>query len=374
MAQLLISDFVAKLMYLEEAVGARATYKTLEPFRFQPRDPIQLQSAAKHIAQFLGLEGLVFIISFVVQESNIGGHVELQDDSPDVFVEISPEMAEFPEAVLATLSHELTHKYLHRHRLYRSYAKSDELDNEILTDVAAVYLGLGKLMVNGCEVRQSSTERDINGTHTITRTYRSGYLDRHQFSFIYKLVCSMRRLGDDACFAGISEPSRSAITSVTRNYKNFFQRAFAHPEYRSESEGQLTSTIGHLEIRIRNIETQVDYLEDVLNRYLRAFVLKSKKNLANCSKADRDGPENGVYNPVMRYLSAAMAEMETESRAVDIENLLTAAGSYVDCLSAMVEALHRFDAAFPDFPDGPVLEEEPKNRQKSLLSRLWSKS
>jgi hypothetical protein len=67
MPGLLISEFVSKLIYLEESVGHRTWYKLLEPFTLDSKSSIDLQSAVKIIGKFLGLEGLIFVIGFAKQ-------------------------------------------------------------------------------------------------------------------------------------------------------------------------------------------------------------------------------------------------------------------------------------------------------------------
>ena len=49
--------------------------------------------------------------------------------------------------VLAILAHEYTHHYLYQHNV----KKNDTDENEILTDLAAAYLGLGHFLVDGYE-------------------------------------------------------------------------------------------------------------------------------------------------------------------------------------------------------------------------------
>jgi len=47
--------------------------------------------------------------------------------------------------ILAILAHEYTHNYLYHHRI----SESEESENEILTDLATAYLGLGHLLIPG---------------------------------------------------------------------------------------------------------------------------------------------------------------------------------------------------------------------------------
>ncbi len=51
------------------------------------------------------------------------------------------------EHILAILAHECTHNYLYHHQINNP----DEVENEVLTDLAAAYLGLGTLILDGYE-------------------------------------------------------------------------------------------------------------------------------------------------------------------------------------------------------------------------------
>jgi hypothetical protein len=58
-----------------------------------------------------------------------------------VFLEVATDICGYKDPVLATLCHELCHKYLHVHWNRHGF---DQIEQEYLTDVTAVYLGLGK--------------------------------------------------------------------------------------------------------------------------------------------------------------------------------------------------------------------------------------
>jgi hypothetical protein len=98
---------LALIRKLETALGRNASFEMLEPFKWKSADKgrraLDLQTAAKRIAKFLGLEDLIFHIGFTSKPHKIAAHIELQSDSPDVFVELSSELLDFDQAVLAVL-------------------------------------------------------------------------------------------------------------------------------------------------------------------------------------------------------------------------------------------------------------------------------
>ncbi len=187
---------VAVIKHLETAVGQQAGYRMLEPFACVTRngsepDVIAIQNAGKIIASHAGLGDLTFIIAITQHPPNTAGHIELRYGEPGVFVEVSNDICGFPEAVLATLCHEISHKYLHANGIRYG---SLQIEQEILTDVAAVYLGLGKLMLNGSECEHVGTVRTGGEVKELHTTLKTGYVDRFSVAFVYRLICAMRQV------------------------------------------------------------------------------------------------------------------------------------------------------------------------------------
>ncbi|NLA24606.1 MAG: hypothetical protein GX879_06530 [Bacteroidales bacterium] len=121
--------------------------------------------------------------------------------------------------VLAILAHEICHKYLQINNL----KLFPDIENEILTDAATVYTGLGKLSLNGCEKTTSSSS--TSGNVTIT-TQKVGYLNRLQFAFIYRLVCEMRNIPKKEMMQGLSSEAANLVNSESRNSSSYFNKKF----------------------------------------------------------------------------------------------------------------------------------------------------
>lgn len=210
---------IEKIHFLESKLGERWIHPILEPFRFDSSDIIKVQEAGKKIAQHLGLPPLTFIITYTQQELNVGGNINL-DNNNDVFIEIDNKFKNDYEVTLAILAHEICHKYLQLNNL----KLFPELENEMLTDAATIYTGLGKLSLNGCQKTTSSSS--ISGNTTTTTTYKVGYMNRQQFAFIYILVCQMRRISQTEMLKGLSSEALSIVNSVSQNSYSYFNKRF----------------------------------------------------------------------------------------------------------------------------------------------------
>ena len=147
------ADYIQKLRMLEERIGATTQYRILKPFPCNPKDAINLQKAAKRIAGFVGLEDLTFNVAVARQKEDVGGHIELRSGQQFVFIEVSPRAGRSPQATLAVLAHEICHKLLQRSGISLGRGLLEDYENEILTDITSVFVGLGKLMLNGAETQ-----------------------------------------------------------------------------------------------------------------------------------------------------------------------------------------------------------------------------
>ncbi len=217
---------------LEKAVGRNTGYAILEPFPCTTADDgepavVSIQNAGKIIAEHTGLADLTFVIAVTSQGPSTSGHIELRYDSPDVFVEISQDICGYKDAVLATLCHEISHKFLHAHGIRHGTV---QVEQEFLTDVAAVYLGMGKIMLNGCECQSVRTGTTGGKQTTTTHTLRVGYISRECFAFVYRLVCQMRQIPSEHFLAGLSPAALQAVALCEQAYGQWFTPEYHTPD------------------------------------------------------------------------------------------------------------------------------------------------
>lgn len=222
---------IEKLLLLESRLRKYQAYKMLEPFRFNPRDVTEVQSAAKKIAGHLGLDNMTFIISYATQKKNTAGHIQL-DNSNDVFIEIDSDINQDHEAVLSILAHEICHKYLFKYniKLFPDY------ENEILTDTATIFTGLGKLTLNGCEKTHISISNNIDGSKTETRnTKKLGYLDKSQFALLYKICCTIHQTDQNIALSNLSPNAKNEIQNILPRANAFLNNKYFKKDFYFES-------------------------------------------------------------------------------------------------------------------------------------------
>lgn len=341
--------FLSLVKLLEGAVGQKTKYAILDPFPCTVVEAgrpaiIAVQNAGKTIAKHIGLSDLTFVIAVTTHEETTAGHIELNRDGSGVFVELAPDIFSCKDAVLATLSHELCHKYLHVHGINNG---SDPLEQEFLTDVTAVYLGLGKIMLNGCECQSSYSRNESGKTTTTTRTLKTGYITRDCFSFVYRLVCGMRNLPADRILSGLSPAASDAIMRCEQEYADWFRPEYRSPEETEKLAHLLGEAVMHCQDEvalnhraIRRCETAIRAVEVSLcdshkplkeaqekiaalgesqpNPHLRYLsLLETKESVAQCVAASH--ADISKLKPALRQLHSTAMRLGCESEAASTE-------------------------------------------------------
>ncbi|MGI6558101.1 MAG: hypothetical protein ACOX20_03805 [Limnochordia bacterium] len=295
MADIYWTDYLEKLIYLEQAVGHKTHYTILEPFQVE-RTVIGLQAAARTIADFIGLNEYMFVVA-VVNLDGKAAHIELTRSGREVFIEISEHlMSVSGPGVLAALSHEICHKYLHHHGLdisemHRAY------ENEVLTDLCAVFLGLGKLILNGCKFRTTHhTSNSVEST-----TFDIGYLSRKQLAAVYNLVCAMRNISRSVAEGNLTRDALKDVRDMRDIYREFYDNAFHNADFIEEIIDAYKGYVDRAQGILAEIGFLVERIEREIVKPAQLFVNRSHRAIFDESKKLLSRRET-VYDPALRYL------------------------------------------------------------------------
>lgn len=140
------------------------------------RTPItasELNLEAKRMMDYVGLTSYVPKCNFCLLEEGEGGNTRCCNSNIEVEINVSSKYQNNLEATLAILAHEICHKYLYVHGLFNPI----EVINEIFTDLCTMYVGFGKIIINGY-ITESKTEiRTDKYIQTSVNTNYLGYLN-----------------------------------------------------------------------------------------------------------------------------------------------------------------------------------------------------
>ena len=176
---------------------------------FKSSDRISVNKEAKKMLDFVGLNHCIAVITYTKTKKNEGGNIEL-NSSNEVFIEISDDMIYSNNRVLAVMAHEICHKVLYFNGLYYK-DPIPQIENEILTDLTTVYVGFGKLSLNGCFNEYEYKIESSNYVTTCKNTETTGYLTLNTFALAYNIVCSRFNVIPDQ--TGLSKFAINAVQS-----------------------------------------------------------------------------------------------------------------------------------------------------------------
>jgi len=303
MSDLFIDDYINKIVLLEKQIGAYVGYKPMEPFWVPGKgfmDSRKLQGAAKAIADFIGLSQYTFLVT--VSKQKAAGKIELTYSGSDVFVEISDNVQCFEDSVVATLAHELTHKYMQVNGIaILSTNLVQEYENEVLTDITSIFLGLGKFLLNGCNnVRTYEEYRGVD-RYKVTKTMTVGYLTQSQMAFVYRLICSMRGVSKECMISNLNKDAKEAVQSLDNYNDDYFNVDFKHEYYRKIIADETSKRLLQLQNSLDEVEKKMNYIGSEIIQ-LRESVQGMKEKTFDLLQESEHLTVISSFDPCMKYL------------------------------------------------------------------------
>jgi hypothetical protein len=292
---------------------------------------MEIQSAGKKIANFVGISDLTFIIATAKQKKNVGGHIELNEEK-NIFIELSPNTSKFPESVLATLAHEITHKYLHIHNV----RFNAEYENEIFTDIASVFLGFGKLMLNGCECQNIRKEYDSDATKEITESLKTGYLDRNQIAFVYLLTCAMRKIPLDKYEEGLNDKAMKVLRNCQNQYSCYFDSCFHDSKAKDKSAEYLNSAVRKNQSILSDIDIGILYLKAACINIIDSFLNRNHQRLNKIIMESSSFMNDNEQDPCLRFLNSLKIEERVKKTISEIDDYSVKATNYQNSIKKLI--------------------------------------
>ena len=331
------------VILLEHRTGARVSYRPLPPLRQSLHDIIGIQAAAKHIAEFVGLTGLTFVVGVAKQKLNVGGHIDLKSSGPDVFVEIDSDTLSFSDAVAATLCHEICHKWLQ----VNGISCPVEIENEILTDITTVFLGLGKIMLNGCLCVNIHTETLPNATRTVREEKKSGYLDRDQLAFVYRLVCAMRNIPASEYLRDLSADAVHAIHSCDASFGHYYDLRFHKSETIRDSTNRFRREMVKMQGELSELDKYLNYIKKSCCAIVDGVLGDGHKKLQSLQQKSEEMTQLNEPDPALRFLRALDSKLELERMGGEIQTLAQQTDHYLGHAMKIGQHLSQNPNLFP---------------------------
>lgn len=325
MPQLPADELMSLIVLLEERAGYKSTYRILEPFQVNSLDIIDIQRAAKLLAEFAGLGQLVFIVSTRRQEENVGAKIDLQLGQQEVFIDLSEETASFPAAVLATLAHEIAHKFLHLNNINVGTGPSHSANNEVLTDVAAVFLGYGKLLLNGLECTRTFPDGTLGGRRFIERTLKTGYLGSESIAFAYLLACAMRNIPQEVYERNLNAAAGQAVRMIRVRFSSYWDPTLHHPDSQDALAHQFQAETQVVQRQLLSLSMKHASIHQATSEPTEAFIVATHAHLHHDEVEFNQTIGRGAPDPCLRYLGSLKLRASLQRHRANVARLASEA-------------------------------------------------
>jgi len=284
------------LAVLENAAGVRAHYRILDPPPLAAVDASSFQTSVRVIADWIGLRNAIFQVS-ITDNTKPPAVVRTDLDQEEFAVMVPPRAITNPELALATAARIVSETYLVNSNIGASSIESKDPD-PLLVDTTAIFLGLGKLLLNGT----IPTRPSPSAAPTTTADY---------LAFTFRLVCAMRGLDWNQQTSGLSPEAIGLLRPWDQYRDSVFSQSLRNVLTASISHRPLLDVLSDNHLTLakfdqleRSIAAQVI---DPLRRQHRDFHEHCRIGYEKVTAREQE-----TYDPCMLYLNQVRRRMDLQ--------------------------------------------------------------
>lgn len=221
-------DIIRRFAILEESLNFEYTSEIIIPQDLisDNMDMPEFNKIAKFLMSCFGFQNVIPICGFSEEKKGTAGHTEYIDEDKDgvikmffpIVINIGRDAIGNPERILAIFVHEICHNVL---RL-NNFPILNGLENEIYTDLATIYLGLGKYTLRGHKYIKTKKVNLGFQINYETNTSTIGYLTEDTYNRAYILNQIFRGYND------YSDLSKDIVRELKDEFNQSQCRNFRH--------------------------------------------------------------------------------------------------------------------------------------------------
>ena len=262
-----------------------------------------IQKVADNIAEFLGIVSSVKVKTGIESsEDMLASKSQLNNaDQVGLYtvkgtfnreIQITKRYRFNINHILAILAHESVHNYLYHYHI----TENNERENEILTDVACAYLGLGELLVKGYKpIKWKTKGEPVFDKYEIKSTYilhelRIGYLDIENIKYAITLSSIKRNLID------LVPPSR------------YFCRMHVYKYFKKK---------GGKKKKINDLLNKISLLENLYNNCLKLY----ERHLLNINNIQIDLKDSKIMVEMANSFSIGNIKLDINSLISNLNSM-----------------------------------------------------
>lgn len=304
-----------KLAILEKAAGVRAHYRILEPPPLSGTDPNSLQTAARMIGDWIGLRNALFHVVLGESPTSSMSGVRLERDQDEFTIDLPRTSVVTPTRALGALSREVARAYLHKTNI-RGGPYAAAATEPTFVDVTTVFLGLGKLLLNGCAGDAAPKPERVVSAGPASKTKASGgcVLAPTYIAFAHRAACAMRGLDYEQHVTGLTPQSLELLRAWDAYREDLFSLSLRNVLTASATHRPLVEAVSDNQIVLSRFDQLLRHFEATVLAPLMQELAGYHKQ---CREAmDRIGAQEAeTYDPCMVYLNQVRRRMDLQRLA-----------------------------------------------------------
>lgn len=350
MDSLLAADPIARhilesLVTLERAAGVRAHYRIIDAPPLTTLDETTIQTAARVLSDWIGLRNANFEISVINQEAPPKVY-RPDPDQQDFILEISSRDIASAETALAAVTRLVARAYLVNTNIAGSSTNPERsLGN--LTDITAIFLGMGKLILNA-PATGNAQETPAAGSPLDKQTLNLRYL-----AFTHRLVCAMRGLDWAQHTTGLHSAAISALKKWDEYRDSVFSQALRNVLTASASHRPLMDAVEDNQLALSRFDQLQRLIDAVVVKPLavemEAYHRTCREGMEKLTEREQD-----TYDPCLLYLNQLRRRMDLQRYADMLQLQQDHIVNRLRVITAGLADLNARDLVHPDHAAGKM--------------------
>ena len=299
------------LATLEKAAGVRAHYRVLEPPTVESTDLQSLQTLARVLGDWIGLRNAMFEVT-IIEHDNPPSLFRIDPDHEVFAMELPAAALTAPDTALAAVTRQVARAYLINSNIAAS-SVDPERSSGSLADVTAVFLGMGKLIMN------ASPQLPARRQSPASTTAENEPLPPDYLAFTHRLVCAMRGLDWAQHISGLNQ---TAIANL-RKWDVFRDSVFSQ-----SLRNVLTASASHRPLMdaIEDNHLALARFDQLQRSFAATVIAPLQKEMEIYHATCREGAEKlnireqDTYDPCLLYINQLRRRMDLQRFADELQS------------------------------------------------------
>jgi len=175
----------------------------------------------------------------------------------------------------------------------------------------------------------------------------SGYLDRDQLAFVYRLVCAMRSTPSSDFMQGLNAEAALAVQRCDSSYGHHYDPRFHRMEATQEIVTGFNSRVVEVQRTMANLNKHVTYIKKSLCDAIDDFLIGGHRTFESLRQKAVAMTQANESDPALRFLRAIQSDFEVKRLIDEVRSVSKEAEGLLQHARAVGLHLSRNNQRFP---------------------------